>query len=131
MKTAKLLKNKKGDFDIEKTRFVRVVRIGSEHYDDTEQIVNQNVSLLRDSGAKIISIQALSIPFLMYNIIYEAETEISGTAVTSETKEEIPESETAETETSEDSVLAETSAPETDTDKESGECHADEENKNS
>lgn len=58
-----------------KARFVKVVKIESEHYHEIEAIVNRNIELLRNADAKIISIQVIGIPFLMYNIIYEAEKE--------------------------------------------------------
>ena len=77
-----ITRSKKGfELNMEKTRFVRVVRIAVEHYEDTEKIVNKSIRQLHENGAKIISIQVLGIPFLMYNVIYEAETEISETAV--------------------------------------------------
>jgi len=102
---------------MEKTRFIRVVRIAVEHYEDAETIVNQSIRQLRENGAKIISIQVLGIPFLMYNIIYEAEAEISAAA---EQKE--PETEICTESKSEDN--AETANK--NTEQESGEQHGEE-----
>lgn len=102
---------------MEKTRFIRVVRIAVEHYEDAETIVNQSIRQLRENGAKIISIQVLGIPFLMYNIIYEAEAEISATA---EQKE--PETAICTESKSEDN--AETASE--NTEQENGEQHGEE-----
>ena len=105
---------------MEKTRFIRVVRIAVEHYEDAETIVNQSIRQLRENGAKIISIQVLGIPFLMYNIIYEAEAEISATAEQKEQKE--PETAICTESKSEDN--AETTNK--NTEQESGEQHGEE-----
>ena len=122
-----IIRSKKGfELNMEKTRFVRVVRIAVEHYEDTEKIVNQSIRQLHENGAKIISIQVLGIPFLMYNVIYEAETEISETAVP-ETSEIAAEQDKTKAEICTDNKSDNAETADTNTEQGSGEQHGTDE----
>ena len=48
---------------MEKTRFIRVVRIAVEHYEDAETIVNQSIRQLREMVQRLSVFRCLAFRF--------------------------------------------------------------------
>lgn len=69
----------------EKTRFVKVIRLCYSDFqkNKAESRINRCVNTIRENGAKVINIMpptvigvGLSVVYIVYNIVYEAENEI-------------------------------------------------------